>query len=55
MIGAISTPATPPMAALMAHVSEKMYVTLTPISRAAVWLWAVARIAVPVFVSLKNR
>jgi len=55
MMGAINTPATPPTAALMAHVSEKMRVTLTPMSRAAVWLWAVARIAVPVFVSLKKR
>ena len=55
MIGAMSTPAMPPMPALIAHVSEKIRLTLTPMSRAAVWLCAVARIAMPVLVRLKNR
>ena len=43
------------VAALIAHVSEKIRLTLTPMRRAAVWLWAVARMAMPVFVSLKKR
>ena len=42
-----STPAAPASAPPRAKVNEIVRLTLMPISRAASWSWAVARIALP--------